>query len=47
VWGRFPSREAAEEAIGEIPGGLSQQGFEPHSIELTGEELEPPANPGG
>jgi hypothetical protein len=47
VWGRFPSREAAEEAIGEIPGGLSQQGFEPHSIELTGEELEPPTNPGG
>ena len=47
VWGRFPSRQAAEEAIGEIPGGLSQQGFEPHSIELTGEELEPPTNPGG
>ena len=47
VWGRFPSREAAEEATGKIPGGLSQQGFEPHSIELTGEELEPPTNPGG
>jgi len=46
VWGRFPDRETAQEAAGEIPGGLSQQGFEAHPIELTGEELEPPANPG-
>ena len=47
VWGRFPNREAAEEAAGAIPNGLSQQGFEPHPIELTGEELELPTNPGG
>jgi hypothetical protein len=47
VWGRFPDREAAEEATAAIPDGLSQQGFEAHPIELTGEELEPPANPGG
>jgi len=47
VWGRFPNRAAAEGATGSIPDGLSQQGFEPHPIELTGEELEPPKNPGG
>jgi hypothetical protein len=47
VWGRFPNRAAAEGAAGAIPDGLSQQGFEPHPIELTGEELEPPTNTGG
>jgi len=47
VWGRFPNRAAAEGAAEAIPDGLSQQGFEPHPIELTGEELEPPTNPGG
>jgi hypothetical protein len=47
VWGRFPNRAAAEGATEAIPNGLSQQGFEPHPIELTGEELEPPTNPGG
>jgi hypothetical protein len=43
VWGRFSTREAAEAAADGIPDELRQQGFEPHPIELTGEELEPPA----
>jgi len=47
VWGRFPDRQTAEESTGKIPGGLSQQGFEAHPIELTGEELAPRTNPGG
>ncbi len=47
VWGRFPNRAAAAGATEAIPDGLSHQGFEPHPIELTGEELEPPTNPGG
>ncbi|MDH3812867.1 MAG: hypothetical protein OEV48_00120 [Acidobacteriota bacterium] len=47
VWGRFSSREAAEAATDGIPAELLQQGFEPHPIELTGEELEPPTSAGG
>jgi hypothetical protein len=47
VWGRFSTREAAEAARDGIPGDLLQQGFDPHPIELTGEELEPPASAGG
>lgn len=35
VWGSFANREAAEAAIGEIPGGLVEEGFEPHVIEVT------------
>ena len=46
VWGRFSTREAAEAAIDGIPDELLQQGFDPHPIELTGEELEPPATAG-
>jgi len=46
VWGRFSTREAAEAATDGIPGELLRQGFDPHPIELTGEELEPPASAG-
>ena len=46
VWGRFSTREAAESAIDGIPDELLQQGFDPHPIELTGEELEPPTSAG-
>ena len=46
VWGRFSTREAAEAATDGIPDELLQQGFDPHPIELTGEELEPPASAG-
>jgi len=47
VWGRFSTREAAEAATDGIPDELLQQGFDPHPIELTGEELEPPTSAGG
>jgi hypothetical protein len=47
VWGRFSSRAAAESAIDGIPDELLQQGFDPHPIELTGEELEPATSAGG
>jgi len=47
VWGRFSSREAAEAATDGIPGELLQQGFDPHPIELTGEELNPATSAGG
>jgi hypothetical protein len=46
VWGRFSTRESAEAATDGIPEELLQQGFEPHPIELTGEELEPPVSAG-
>ena len=46
VWGRFSTREAAQAAIDGIPEKLRQQGFEPHPIELSGEELEPSASAG-
>ena len=46
VWGRFSTREAAEAATDGIPDDLVQQGFDPHPIELTDEELEPPAAAG-
>ena len=47
VWGRFSTREAAEAATDGIPDELLQQGFDPHPIELTDEELEPPSSAGG
>jgi hypothetical protein len=46
VWGRFSTREAAEAAVDGIPEELRQEGFAPHPIELTGEELDPPASVG-
>jgi hypothetical protein len=47
VWGRFPTSEAAETAVTEIPADLRQQGFDPHAIQLTGEESMPPTMPEG
>ena len=46
VWGRFPSREEAEEAIGSIPSGLRREKFDPHPIELADDEIEAAAASG-
>jgi hypothetical protein len=46
VWGQFSSRDSAEAATENIPDDLLRQGFDPHPIELTGEELEAPASAG-
>jgi len=35
VWGSFPNRTAAEEAVGEVPPNLIEDGFQPHVIEVT------------
>ena len=37
IWGSFATREAAEAAIGEIPSGLVEEGFEPHVVEVPGD----------
>jgi hypothetical protein len=37
VWGRFPTRAAAEDALPEIPERLVLDGFPPHPIELPPE----------
>ncbi len=34
VWGRFPSREAAQEEADSIPPKLLREGFDPHPVEL-------------
>jgi hypothetical protein len=47
VWGRFPNREAAESAIGEIPSGLVMEGFTPHAIELPTESVADVSDGGG
>lgn len=47
VWGRFSSRELAEAATDGLPKHFLRQGFDPHPIELTGEELEAPASTSG
>ena len=47
VWGRFTSQAKAEAAVQEIPSKLRRQGFDPHPIELTGEELDSPIASGG
>ncbi len=46
VWGEFGNSEAATAAIGRIPDQLRREGFDPHVIELSGDELEPPPPPG-
>ncbi len=46
VWGTFDNSEAATAAIGRIPDQLRREGFEPHVIELTGDEMEPSRPPG-
>jgi hypothetical protein len=40
VWGRFPSREAAENELEKIPDSMLLEGFDPHPVEL------PPDEPG-
>ena len=35
VWGSFPTRETAEEAVGDVPSTLVEDGFQPHVIEVT------------
>ena len=47
VWGSFTSREAAERAAGDLPGAVLERGFEPHPIELTGDEMVPQTTSGG
>lgn len=40
VWGSFPTREAAEEAVGDIPATLVEDGFQPHVIEVAGTDAD-------
>jgi hypothetical protein len=35
VWGSFPTQEAAEEAVGDVPSNLIEDGFQPHVIEVA------------
>jgi hypothetical protein len=35
VWGSFPTRSAAEEAVDGVPSNLIEEGFQPHVIEVT------------
>jgi hypothetical protein len=43
VWGSFPTREAAEVAMDDIPSGLVEAGFQPHVIDVA----EPSTDGGG
>jgi hypothetical protein len=36
IWGRFPSKEAAEETISHLPGGTVARGFPPHVVRVEG-----------
>jgi len=47
VWGDFVSRDAANSAAKNVPSELRREGFDPHPIELTGDEARPSAAPGG
>lgn len=47
VWSHFPDRESAQAGISRIPSELRHQGFDPHPIEITAEDLDPPNPPGG
>lgn len=44
VWGSYGTQVAAEEALGEVPSNLIEEGFQPHVIEVseteTGSEFE-------
>jgi len=42
VWGDFPSRGQAEQAVQRVPDGVRRDGFEPHPIELD----DPPGGEG-
>jgi hypothetical protein len=43
VWGEYPSKALAEEALQSLPANLVRDGFEPHSVEL---QPEPPEETG-
>jgi hypothetical protein len=47
VWGHFSNRDAALRATSQIPATLRREGFDPHPIELTGDEARPSAASGG
>lgn len=47
VWGKFVNRDAAASAAKDVPAELRREGFDPHPIELTGDEARPSAAPGG
>jgi len=47
VWGEFANRDAASAAVKDVPAELRREGFDPHPIELTGDEARPSAAPGG
>jgi hypothetical protein len=34
IWGSFPTKEDAEAAVGEVPPGLVESGFQPHVVEV-------------
>ena len=38
VWGSFPTRQAAEAAVNDVPSLLRQEGFTPHAIQAPGEK---------
>lgn len=40
VWGSFPNRTTAEEAVDEVPPNLVEDGFQPHVIEVTETEAD-------
>ena len=40
VWGSFTTRNAAEEAVPDVPDGLIEEGFEAHVIEVEDDEAE-------
>ncbi len=47
VWGSFSSRDAAVRALKDLPAALREGGFEPHAVELTGDEVVANATSGG
>jgi hypothetical protein len=47
VWGRFADQAEAEAAIKQIPAELRRRGFDPHPIELAGDEAAPAGESGG
>jgi hypothetical protein len=45
VWGEFSSRSEAEKAADRIPESVRKEGFQPHAVELVGDEvMSPPAS---
>ncbi len=47
VWGDFGSRDAAQAAAKQVPTVLRRESFDPHPIEITGDEARPSAASGG